>query len=141
MVQSDQGVRAVTTSDGTVVVLDDDPAVPVMLGRMLQAHGFSAMTASTVAEATAIAGQTPVSAFILDIALGAHESGLDLLPWLRRQRRYAMTPIFILTGKFDVTEEEQKQMQRHRAYLFYKGQSMQLLMDYLRRLLVDPNRD
>ena len=141
MVHKDLGERSEMPSDGAVVVLDDDPAVPIMLERMLHAHGFSAHRASTLAEATAIAGRTPVSAFILDIALGPQESGLDLLPWLRRQRRYAMTPIFILTGKFDVSDEEQRQMQRHRAYLFHKGQSMQLLMDYLRRLLVDPHRD
>lgn len=124
-----------------ILIVDDDAGVQVMLERMLRAHGFQARSASTITEAIVLAEHTAMDGFILDITLSAVESGLDMLPWLRRHRRYSMTPTFILTGKVDVSEDEQTRIRRHRAYLFYKGQSLQLLMDYLKRLLIDPNPD
>jgi DNA-binding response OmpR family regulator len=142
MIQDSRAVPSAGLSDPpTVLIVDDDPGVQTMMQRMLRAHGFRALTASNSAEAVVIAEHSVVNGFILDITLGENESGLDMLPWLRRHRRYSMTPTFILTGKVDVSEDEQTQIRRHRAYLFYKGQSLQLLMDYLKRLLVDPNPD
>jgi ActR/RegA family two-component response regulator len=111
----------------------------VVLGRLLRLHGFNPVNAGGVADATATAQREDIQGFIVDLKLDQGESGLDLVDWLRVQRKYSMTPVFILTGNLDLAEAEQTRIRRHRAYVFYKGQSLQLLMDYLKRLLIDAN--
>lgn len=128
---------AVTVSTGerkaTILVVDDDPVVQSTLVRLLRLRGFNALQASTVSEVIRIAEHTVVNAFILDINLAETESGLDVLAWLRRRRQYSMTPVLILTGMLDVPADQRTLMRQHRAHLFYKGQSLQLLIDYLTR--------
>jgi DNA-binding response OmpR family regulator len=123
----------------TVLVLDDEPSMRVVLARLLRLHGFNPLDAAAVADATATAQREDIHGFIVDLKLDQGQSGLDLVDWLRVQRKYSMTPVFILTGNLDLAEAEQARIRRHRAYVFYKGQSLQLLMDYLKRLLIDAN--
>jgi DNA-binding response OmpR family regulator len=123
----------------TVLVLDDEPSMRVVLARLLRLHGFNPLDAAAVADATATAQREDIHGFIVDLKLDQGQSGLDLVDWLRVQRKYSMTPVFILTGNLDLAEAEQTRIRRHRAYVFYKGQSLQLLMDYLKRLLIDAN--
>jgi DNA-binding response OmpR family regulator len=124
----------------TVLIIDDEPSMRLVLDRLLRLYGFHALQASTADEAIATAQRDSVHAFIVDLNLGHGRSGLDVLDWVRRQRRYTVTPVFILTGELDVADANQTRIRAHRAYVFYKGQSLKLLMEYLRRLLIEPNQ-
>jgi DNA-binding NtrC family response regulator len=125
----------------TVLAIDDEPSMRLVLDRLLRLHGFQPLQASAAAEAIVIAELEIVHAFIIDLKLGHGRSGLDVLDWVRLQRRYTLTPVFILTGDLDIAEADQARIREHRAYVFHKGQSLQLLMEYLRRLLIEPNQD
>jgi DNA-binding response OmpR family regulator len=123
----------------TVLIIDDEPNMRLVLDRLLRLHGFHSLEAATADEAIVLAQRDMVHAFVVDLNLGHGRSGLDILDWVRRQRRYSVTPVFVLTGEVAVAEANQARIRAHRAYVFYKGQSLQLLMDYLRRLVIEPD--
>jgi DNA-binding response OmpR family regulator len=92
-----QSSRIVATdcSSGHVLVVDDDPAVRLLISDYFGEHGIqtvSAMDRSAVARQLA-GGDT--SAIILDLHLG-HDNGLDLL---REIRSSSDVPVIILTGR------------------------------------------
>lgn len=119
-----------------VLVVDDEPSMLRVLDRLLALHEFSPLQASDDAQATLIAQREQVDAFIVDLTLGRGHSGLELVAWLRRQHAYTNAPIFILTGNMDMSQDEQKLIRVHRACVFFKGQSLELLIDNLRRMLM-----
>jgi DNA-binding response OmpR family regulator len=92
-----QSSRIVATdcSSGHVLVVDDDPAVRLLISDYFGEHGIqtvSAMDRSAVARQLA-GGDT--SAIILDLHLG-QDNGLDLL---REIRSSSDVPVIILTGR------------------------------------------
>ncbi|MDB5604505.1 MAG: DNA-binding response regulator, OmpR family, contains and winged-helix domain [Bradyrhizobium sp.] len=88
-------IVATDCSSGHVLVVDDDPAVRLLISDYFGEHGIqtvSAMDRSAVARQLA-GGDT--SAIILDLHLG-HDNGLDLL---REIRSSSDVPVIILTGR------------------------------------------
>jgi DNA-binding response OmpR family regulator len=124
-------------STPAVVVIDDEPGVQRVLGRMLQMHGFAPLLATDLPALIAITEQQHVDAVLLDLNLGGR-SGLDILEWLRSQTDYIATPVMVFTGMVELTEEADAAIRRNRAHVFYKGQPLQPLMARLKRLLEDP---
>jgi DNA-binding response OmpR family regulator len=104
-----------------------------MLSRALGLSRFRAVEASSIAEAVAFADNHSLSAVILDLHLG-EQCGLDLLAMLRVNPRHRSTPVLILTGSGLVTNEEQAQIQRNSAHLFYKPQPLSDLVTHIGRL-------
>jgi DNA-binding response OmpR family regulator len=122
-----------------VLVLDDQPAMCRLLDRLLRLHGFTSLPAVNAAAAMATAGEHRVDAFILDLTLG-DQSGLEVLTWLRRHPWYRLTPVFILTGAPEINEADRTLIKHHWAFVFHKGHSLQVLVEYIRRVLGGLNR-
>ena len=116
-------------------MVDDDPSMRRLLDALLLLYGFTPLLAATAAEAMVTADEHQVGAFILDLNLFGDQSGLDVLAWLRRHPRYRLTPVFILTGAVDINTDQRKLIQDHWAFVFPKGHSLQVLMEYIRRVL------
>jgi DNA-binding response OmpR family regulator len=129
-----------------VLVVDDDPAILTGLARIFLRHGLSAELASTVAAAMTIAQYRRIDAVVLDISLRGNESGLNLLALLRQHPQYTSTPVCVLTGRPWLAEDEEEEIRRHGAYIFYKPLPYDELVTFLKRVvsndhesLVDPD--
>ena len=116
-----------------VLVVDDNPGIRRMLSRALGLSRFRAVEASSIAEAVAFADDHSLSAVILDLHLG-QQSGLELLAMLRVNPRHRATPVLILTGSGVVTNDQEAQIQRNAAQLFYKPQPLGELVAHIGRL-------
>ena len=116
-----------------VLVVDDNPGIRKMLSRALGLSRFQAVEASSIAEAVAFADTHSLTAVILDLHLG-HQSGLELLAMLRVDPRHRATPVLILTGSGIVTNDQEAQIQRNSAHLFYKPQPLGELVAHIGRL-------
>ena len=101
---------------------------------MLRLKGFDVERASSVREAVAVLERRRVDAVVLDLSLHGGESGLDLLAWLRARPHHAGTLVLILTGALSLGEDEEALIRRNGAYVFYKPQSYEILLDYLKRM-------
>jgi CheY-like chemotaxis protein len=121
----------------TVLVVDDEPSMHRVLDRLLAFYRFVPLQASDIREATLISEREQVDAFVVDLSLGREGSGLEMVEWLRRQQGYARAPVFVLTSDLNITDEQQTLIRQHQAHVFYKGQSLELLIDRLQRVLVE----
>ena len=108
-----------------------------MLDRLLVFYRFAPLQASDVHEATLMAEREQVDAFVVDLTLQHGGSGLEMVSWLRRQQGYALSPVFVLTSDLEIPDDQRMLIQQHRAHVFYKGQSLELLIDRLQRVLVE----
>lgn len=117
-----------------VLIVDDEPQIQELLAELLRRSGFSSEAAATIAATKDAAERTPFDAIILDLNLSNDESGVDLLPWFRAQPQYVTTPILVLTGQQDFTEDEQALIRSHGAYMFYKAEPIREVVSYLNRL-------
>ena len=122
-----------TATERYVLVVDDNPGIRKMLSRALGLSHFRAVEASSIAEAVAFADNHSLSAIILDLHLG-QQCGLELLAMLRVNPRHRTTPVLILTGSGVVTDEQEAQIQRNAAHLFYKPQPLSDLVTHIGRL-------
>lgn len=108
-----------------------------MLDRLLSFHGFAPLQASDLPEAIAVAEREPIDAAVVGLMPG-RTCGLETLQWLRRHPAYAHVPIFVLTSHVRIAEDAESRIREHRAHVFFKGQSLELLIDRLQRLLCEP---
>jgi DNA-binding response OmpR family regulator len=122
-----------STDERYVLVVDDNPGIRKMLSRALGLSRFRAVEASSIAEAVAFADNHTLSAIILDLHLG-QQCGLELLAMLRVNPRHRATPVLILTGSGVVTNDQEAQIQRNSAHLFYKPQPLGDLVAHIGRL-------
>lgn len=129
------------TAQPTVLVVDDESSTQRVLDRLLALHRFTPLQAADVPEATSIAARERVDAFIVDLTLGPGRSGLDMVGWVRQQQGYALAPVFVLTGTLAISDDDQTLIREHRAQVFYKGQSLEFLIDCLQRTLLEPRFD
>lgn len=113
-----------------VLVVDDNPAIRHVLGRLLHLHRFKALEATSFAEAMASADQHDLRAGILDLNLG-EQSGVDVLARLRENPRYAAIPILILTGQAVLAESDLASIRRNHGHVFYKPQSLSAVVEFL----------
>jgi DNA-binding response OmpR family regulator len=113
----------------TVLVLDDDPGVRTSLERLLRLYGYGAVGAATLDEAEALLQTTDIHAMILDVRLG-RGTGLDLLRTMRARPGFERAPILIFTGGV-LSEAEETLVARHRAFLFYKPEGFDTLVNFL----------
>lgn len=113
-----------------VVILDDEPTARSLLRRYLTRHGYETVETSTVDMAMEALRRGPVDAAILDVRLPEERNGLDVLRLLRCEARLAGVPVLILTGSL-LSDEEEREIIRHRAFLFHKPESLDVLMNFL----------
>ncbi|WP_114965469.1 response regulator transcription factor [Alkalilacustris brevis] len=85
----------------TVLVLDDEPEITILIERDLEEDGYNVLVAHSEAEFRDLIREHPIDIFLLDLNL-PDSSGLTLLKEIRRVSDVA---IVILTGRTDSTDE------------------------------------
>ncbi|QFG02787.1 response regulator [Tepidiforma bonchosmolovskayae] len=79
----------------TILVVDDDDPVRVMLARLLRTHGFTVLQAAHAAEARAILEREQVDLVVSDIVMPG-ESGIELRRAVLEQR--PELPFILISG-------------------------------------------
>ncbi|HUC38281.1 MAG TPA: response regulator transcription factor [Acidimicrobiales bacterium] len=90
----------VTKAHARLLVVDDDPEVRSMLGRLLEAEGYRTDHAATGAEALESLSRHLSDLVILDVTLDG-ENGFDILATIRRSYD---VPVIMLTGRHDESD-------------------------------------
>lgn len=86
-----------TTSEGHILVVEDDQDVARLIAVILGGAGFSVTVAITAAEAVQVLGREPYDAVVTDVRMpGA--SGLALLNRLRGTPETKTLPVVVVTG-------------------------------------------
>ena len=116
-----------------VLIVDDEPLVRETGRRFLQANGYDCVEAETVDRAVEVLRSTSIDAAIRDVRLPGHKSGLDLLSDFRQQTGLTDIPVLIMTGSV-LTAEEEASITRRRAYLFYKPEGFDTIVNFLDQL-------
>ncbi|WP_224242208.1 sigma-54-dependent transcriptional regulator [Hyalangium gracile] len=80
---------------GSVLLVDDDPAVAKVLGALLAQAGLTVHTTKSGAEALAVLGQKPIDVVVSDVRMPGM-SGLELLAEVTRA--YADVPVVLITA-------------------------------------------
>lgn len=83
-----------------ILIVDDDPQVRRMLGRIMETQGLDFQAVSTVSEARSVIAVHMPTVILLDVGVGS-ESGLSLHAELRAQDPLIPAVIFI-TGRRDL---------------------------------------
>ncbi len=81
-----------------ILVLDDEPAIRMLLDRGLTGYGYNVIVTSTGQEALDIAAQKAPNIILLDINLETDPDGLEVC---RQLRAWTKTPIIMLTVRDD----------------------------------------
>jgi DNA-binding response OmpR family regulator len=118
-----------------IALVDDEASIRRVLDRLLDQEGFAAVHAASLRQLIAAMEQQTVDGVVLDLGLRGEHSGLDALEWIRSQPRFAHTPVLILTGRADLSEDDHTTIQRLGAQLFHKGHSLQPVITQLTLLL------
>lgn len=96
----------VRTGQALILVLDDDPAVGAFVKGTLPVGRYRTQWHPDVESALAsVAAEAPDLVFV-DIDLGGHRSGLELLRVLRAEPATANIPVVMLTGMADTLNRE-----------------------------------
>src|SRR5688500_2315655 len=86
----------------TILVVDDDPDVRETIHDQLSMMGYHVVTAES-GEAALIAAETSAPALVLtDVHMGAM-SGIELCARLKRDPRFQLIPVIVLTAISDLT--------------------------------------
>ena len=80
-----------------VLIVDDEPNIVEILGRLLAQQGYEIRTAASAEEALALLDHEPVNAILLDNNL----PGMTGMRALAEIRRRTAAPTLLMTGHFD----------------------------------------
>jgi DNA-binding response OmpR family regulator len=117
-----------------ILIIDDDPAVSVTLGRMLQFDGHDVTRVETAAEGLSAAGANLPDAVILDMRMPAM-GGLEFLRRLRSDERLRHLPVGIITGDYFLGDDVLAELGALGAAVRYKPVWMDDLAALTRSLL------
>jgi len=116
----------------TVLVVDDDLAVRTLLRHFLERREYSVKTAGSVGEAIRGLEHSIIDAVILDVRM-RRRSGLELLKFIRLDRKRREFPVLVLTGA-TLTTDEATLIARECGDLFYKSTNLEPLAERLDQL-------
>src|SRR5919197_4951456 len=85
----------------TILVVDDLPAMRDTLADCLTAQGYRVLTAASAEAALALLATAPVDLVLTDVYMAAM-TGIDLCARLKREPRWHLLPVVILTGATDL---------------------------------------
>jgi len=97
-------VTAQETS-GSILVVEDEPAVAKVLKNYLTRCGFEVSTAADADEAQAACDKAMPDALLVDMVLPG-KSGLDLVKAMRATEAGATVPVVLMSGVFSVATDE-----------------------------------
>lgn len=83
-----------------ILVVDDDVAVTVLLGKILTSSGFEVVLVNDSAQSLDMAHETKPDFFILDLMM-PEPNGFEVCRMLRADAEFAQTPILIITASDD----------------------------------------
>jgi DNA-binding response OmpR family regulator len=89
------------TSEGRVLVVDDDKHAVEILYRLLQKEGFDVLRAQSGREALAIVAAEKVDVILLDVMMPEMD-GFQVCEALRKVERTRDIPVILLTAKDDM---------------------------------------
>lgn len=118
----------------TVLVVDDESSILRLLARSLDTFGYATLEVAGSEDALACLKTNKVDAAILDVRLPGGRSGLEVLETIRADPDHEALPIIILTG-VTLTDAERARVRALDAHVFYKPQTMELLVQKLDELL------
>jgi DNA-binding response OmpR family regulator len=118
----------------TILAVDDDRSLLTWLRQFLEGFGFRVLEAPSRDAAVAIFDRAQVDALILDLRLGS-DSGLEVLRHVREHDGNNERPVLMLTGVMALSEDEEEAIRRNKAYMFYKPEGPEVLVDTLRRIM------
>ena len=84
--------------NGTVLIVEDEEPVQVLLAAKLKLAGYYSYVAATPELAFMQATAVDPDLIIMDIELGPGSTGVDAARWMRRSARLKTVPIILLTG-------------------------------------------
>lgn len=120
-----------------ILIIDDDPAVSVTLGRMLRLDGHEVTRVETAQEGLDTANSQVPDAIILDMRMPAM-GGLEFLRRIRSDPRLQHLPVGILTGDYFLGDEVLAELSALGAAVRYKPVWMDDLSALTRSLLGQP---
>jgi CheY-like chemotaxis protein len=91
---------------GLILVVDDDPAIRMMLRMMLQLDGFTIHEAEDGIDALNLISAHPPDLLILDVMMPRMD-GITLCKTLRGRKETAVFPIIMLSGKVQPEAERE----------------------------------
>ena len=101
-----EGLRQ--SGDGTVLIVDDDPAVRDVLSKLLAADGWRVATAADGEAALAAVEHERPSAVVLDLMM-PRVDGFEVLQRLRGEPTTRDLPVIVVTAK-DLTDEDRERL-------------------------------
>jgi signal transduction histidine kinase/DNA-binding response OmpR family regulator len=121
--------------DGSVLIVDDDPALRDVLSSLLAEDGWRVATAADGAAALAALAHEKPTAMVLDLML-PHVDGFEVLQTLRSQPTTRDLPVIVVTAK-DLTDDDRERLARNAERVILK-QAMPLegLRQEIRGLLM-----
>jgi CheY-like chemotaxis protein len=119
----------------TILVVDDEIGLLTFLTQFLKDRGYGVKVASSVGGAIMVLEHSIIDAVILDVRM-PRRSGLELLEFIRLDRRLRGFPVLVFTGA-TLTRAEQTLIARDADSVFYKSDShnLELLAARLDRVI------
>jgi signal transduction histidine kinase/DNA-binding response OmpR family regulator len=113
-----RGLEPPSGTDGTILVVDDDPALRDVLGSVLSEDGWRVVTAGDGEAALASVARDHPSAMVLDLMM-PRVDGFEVLRTLREQPATRDLPVIVVTAKV-LTEEDRARLARCAGRLILK---------------------
>ncbi|MCC7390007.1 MAG: response regulator [Phycisphaerales bacterium] len=116
-----------------ILLVDDEPHIPLVVGRKLTGAGYSVLTASDGEEGFAAALESSPDLIITDLQM-PYMSGAELASALRAEEQTRHIPVIMLTARGYVLPEEERGAANIKRYLA-KPFSVQQILDAVGELL------
>lgn len=117
----------------TVMLVDDEPHIPLVVGRKLEAAGLHVLTAADGEEALALADVSRPDLVITDLQMPLM-NGIELARALRDREGFRKMPIILLTARGYIAGEEAIQ-QAGITRVLAKPFSVNQILDLVKELL------
>jgi CheY-like chemotaxis protein len=131
------GVRG--PRDGTVLIVDDDPALREVLSSLLAEDGWRVTTAADGEAALAAVEREKPAAMVLDLMMPRID-GFEVLRTLRTMPTTRDLPVIVVTAK-DLSDEDRERLRRNAERVILKqAVPLEGLRDEIRGLLAARRR-
>lgn len=122
------------SGERTVLVVEDDLAMQLLLCRMLEAEGYAVLRCSNGLEALDTMKQSPPGIVVLDLLMPVMD-GFELFGRMQEEPSLRHIPVIVLTAK-DLTETDHAQLNSSMIRVLEKGgNSAEFLLDEVRKLV------
>jgi DNA-binding response OmpR family regulator len=121
----------------TILIVDDEPDIRMVVQARLEAAGFAVRTAATGLDALSSVRLSPPDLILLDLMLPGMD-GFSVCAMLKRDQRYNRIPIVMLTARSQANDRRTGESVGADAYLTKPFRPSELL-DEVKRLLKNGN--